>query len=200
MSVDGPGDNDRAADDAALALVDYFATSGLTVAFAESLTAGLAAATVARVPGASQVLRGGVVVYATDTKHSVLGVNEDVLKTVGPVSKECAIEMARNVRELYGSDWGVSLTGVAGPDEQDGHPVGEVWVGLADPDGWTIALRAYPPRNHRWALLPGQSTPVPIVAGDRNTIRLAAVEFALVTLEQTVRQLDEPDLVEEQWV
>ncbi|MDY6050578.1 MAG: CinA family protein [Corynebacterium sp.] len=186
-------DTELAAHRAAEALVAYLSDHGLTVACAESLTAGLAAATLAHVPGASAVLRGGVVTYATDTKHDVLAVSDETLATVGPISRQCAEEMANNVRELFGADWGLSFTGVAGPDSQDGHPVGEVWIGLADPDGWSVALRAYPPRHHRWVLLPGEPTPTPLVDGDRNTIRLASVEYAFTVFESTLRQLHDDE-------
>lgn len=116
-------------------LVGALRSRGLTVAFCESLTAGLAAATLADTPGASTVLRGGLVPYATELKTVLAGVPEQVLDTCGPVSAETAAAMALGVREVCRADWGVSLTGVAGPDPQDGHPVGEVWVGYADAGG-----------------------------------------------------------------
>ncbi|WP_448851935.1 CinA family protein [Corynebacterium sp. 335C] len=116
-----------------------FAARGLTLACAESLTAGLLAATVADVPGASAVLRGGFVAYATDLKESLAGVRRAVLDAHGPVAEETARELAAGARDRCGADWGVGLTGVAGPDPQDGHPVGEVWCGLAGPDGSSCA-------------------------------------------------------------
>ena len=98
--------------------------AGQTVATCESLTAGLLAATLADVPGASAALRGGLVTYATDLKHTLARVPQEVLAAHGPVARETAIAMACGVRDVCGADWGVSLTGVAGPDTQDGHPVG----------------------------------------------------------------------------
>jgi nicotinamide-nucleotide amidase len=89
------------------------------------------------VAGASDVLRGGVVSYASDVKYEVLGV------TPGPVvSEAAAIEMARGVCAAVGSDVGLALTGVAGPTEQDGMPVGTLCVGLALADGTTRATTA----------------------------------------------------------
>ena len=177
----------------AVELVQVLRDCGQTVAFAESLTAGLAAASVADVPGASAVLRGGVVSYATDVKRDLLGVDVAVLDSVGPVSKQCAEQMAASVRALLGADWGVSLTGVAGPDTQDRHAVGEVWIGLADPHGYAVALRAYPKRHHRWILVPGEETPVAVVDGDRNTSRAASVEAALDELLTLVNLMNEDE-------
>ena len=173
-------------------LVQTLTTAGQTVAFAESLTAGLASATVAGIPGASAVLRGGVVSYATDVKRDLLGFDASVLETVGPVSRECAEQMAATVRVLLDADWGVSLTGVAGPSKQDGHEVGEVWIGLCDPQGYTVALRAYPQHSHRWILVPGEATPVAVVDGNRNEIRRASVEAALEELLKLVKLMNTP--------
>lgn len=117
---------------AAQHLVTEFTRSERTIATAESLTAGLCAATIAEVPGASAVLRGGVIVYATDTKHDLAGVSEQTLKEHGPVSAETAAELAEGVAGRCSADVGVALTGVAGPDPQDGHPVGEVFIGIFD--------------------------------------------------------------------
>jgi nicotinamide-nucleotide amidase len=99
---------------------------GLTLAVAESVTGGLVAARLTDVPGASEVVRGGVVAYASEVKFRELGVPE------GPViSAECASAMAAGVRDRLGADVGVATTGVAGPTEQEGHPVGLVYVAIA---------------------------------------------------------------------
>ncbi|MET7769935.1 CinA family protein [Nocardia sp. NPDC005366] len=135
-------------------LVRALTIAGQTVATAESLTAGLVAATIAGVPGASAVLRGGLVVYATDLKHSLAGVSDEQLGSEGPVSAGTAEQLAVGARTRCESDWGIGLTGVAGPDSQDGHPVGTVFLGLSGPrhaevmrlrlsgDRWTIRLDA----------------------------------------------------------
>lgn len=116
-------------------LVARLTGSGRTVAVAESLTAGLVSATIASVPGASAVLRGGAVTYATDTKESVLGVDHHVLDAGGPVQSDVAEQMAAGVRTLFGADMGVATTGVAGPDPQGDAPVGLVFVAVASDAG-----------------------------------------------------------------
>jgi nicotinamide-nucleotide amidase len=105
--------------------------SKLTVACAESLTAGGLASRLADVAGASGYLAGAVVAYAPEAKRRVLGVSEETLSKDGMVSETCALEMARGVRELFEADVGVSTTGVAGPEELEGHPPGELWVAVA---------------------------------------------------------------------
>ena len=119
--------------DVAAELVAVLKERGWTLATAESLTAGLLSATVADVPGASAVLRGGVVVYATDLKHELAGVPPEVLERHGAVSGETARALASGAASRCGADVGLGLTGVAGPDEQEGQPVGTVHVGLCVP-------------------------------------------------------------------
>lgn len=104
---------------------------GATVAVAESLTAGLLGAELTKAAGASDVFAGGVLAYATEVKHDLLGVPEDV----PVVSDECAVAMASGVRALLGATYGLALTGVAGPASQEGKPPGTVHVGLAGPSG-----------------------------------------------------------------
>lgn len=100
--------------------------SGRTLGVAESLTGGLVGSRLTAVSGASGWFRGSLVVYASETKRTLLGVGS------GPVvSETAAVEMAEGVVSALGAQIGLSLTGVAGPDEQDGQPVGTVWVGLA---------------------------------------------------------------------
>ncbi|MCL1630825.1 competence/damage-inducible protein A [Sporolactobacillus sp. CPB3-1] len=102
-----------------------------TVAFAESLTAGMAAEWMARFSGASSVLSGGIVCYTNSVKHNVLRVPESVLETEGAISAVCAKHMAENVRGLCSADYGISFTGVAGPDKSEGKEVGTVYIGFA---------------------------------------------------------------------
>ncbi|QBJ98180.1 nicotinamide-nucleotide amidohydrolase family protein [Rhodococcus sp. ABRD24] len=120
-------------------LVAVLARRGQTMATAESLTAGLLAATVAGVPGASAVLRGGLIVYATDLKCSLAGVDANVLAHDGPVARRTAAELAEGAARRCGADWGIGVTGVAGPDPQDGHAPGTVFVGVSGPDGTEVA-------------------------------------------------------------
>jgi nicotinamide-nucleotide amidase len=108
---------------------------GETLAVAESLTGGLVAAELTSVPGASRSFRGSVTAYATSLKRDVLAVDGVLLAARGAVDPEVARQMATGVRRILGADWGVATTGVAGPDEQDGKPVGTVYVAVAGPDG-----------------------------------------------------------------
>ena len=132
---------------------------GETVAAAESLTAGLLCATLATVPGASATLRGGVVVYATELKTALAGVPADLLATYGPVSSQTAAALADGVRERCGADWGIGLTGVAGPDPVDGHGPGRVYLGIAGPAGTDVVRLDLP--------------------GERAAVRAAAVAAAM---------------------
>ncbi len=115
-------------------LVAALAGRGQTLAVAESLTGGALTAAVVDVPGVSAVLRGGVVAYATELKHLLLGVDPDLLAAQGAVHPEVARQMAGGVRARLGATWGLATTGVAGPGSQDGHPPGTVFVAVAGPD------------------------------------------------------------------
>lgn len=119
----------------ARAVLDGAAGRGWTLAAAESLTGGLVVATLVDVPGASAVVRGGVVAYATDLKAATLGVDPDLLARRGPVDPEVAGQMAAGVRRALRADIGLATTGVAGPDPQDGHPPGEAYVAVSTPAG-----------------------------------------------------------------
>ncbi|MCA5893197.1 CinA family protein [Isoptericola sp. NEAU-Y5] len=107
--------------------------AGWSLAAAESLTGGLVVAALVEVPGASAVLRGGVVAYATDLKRTLLGVDAGLLASRGAVDPEVAVQMARGACAATGADVGLATTGVAGPDGQDGHPPGEVYVAVCTP-------------------------------------------------------------------
>jgi nicotinamide-nucleotide amidase len=115
-------------------LVARLAAAGETVAVAESLTGGLVTAAVTDVAGASVVLRGGVVAYATDLKSRILGVDEVLLAQAGAVDAGVAEQMAAGVRSLMGATYGLATTGVAGPDQADGKAVGTVFVAVVGPD------------------------------------------------------------------
>jgi nicotinamide-nucleotide amidase len=139
---------------------------GQTLATAESLTSGLIAATLAGVPGASAVLRGGLAAYATDVKTSVLGVDPALVDRYGVISRQCAEAMADRAVTLFGSDWAVASTGVAGPDSQEGHAVGTVFVAVAGPGVARSAALG--------------------LSGERNSIRAATVDAALALLESAL--------------
>ncbi|MFC5170676.1 CinA family protein [Streptomyces mutomycini] len=108
---------------------------GETLGVAESLTGGLVAAELTSVPGASLCFRGSVTAYATALKRDVLGVDGVLLAERGAVDPEVARAMAAGVSRVLGADWGVSTTGVAGPEPQDGKPVGTVFVAVSGPGG-----------------------------------------------------------------
>ena len=141
-------------------VVRQFTEKGMTLGTAESLTAGLIAATVADVSGASSVLMGGVVSYDPRVKHEVLGVSQEVIDTVGVVSEACALQMADGARKLLKVDVALSATGVAGPTGGTAeNPVGTVWLGVSTAEG-TIARRFQ-------------------FDGDRQSVRRQTVETAL---------------------
>lgn len=143
-------------------VVAALARAGQTVATAESLTGGLLVASLVDVPGASVVVRGGIVAYHGDLKAALVGVDPAVLARGGAVQWEVAAQLAEGARERCGATWGVGTTGVAGPDCADGQPVGTVFVGVAGPDG-TVATRL-------------------LLLGDRAGIRRDTVRAALSLL------------------
>jgi nicotinamide-nucleotide amidase len=123
---------------AAAAAVHRLVDRGETMATAESLTGGLVAATIVEIPGVSAVYRGGLVVYATELKHLLAGVPEELLADRGAVDPDVALALAEGARQRCAADWGLATTGVAGPEPQDGKPVGLVYVAVAGPDGATV--------------------------------------------------------------
>lgn len=116
-------------------VVRLLTVRGETLAVAESLTGGLVAAEITAAPGASKAFRGSVTAYATEVKHRMLGVDATLLERRGAVDPQVAAEMAAGVRKALDADWGIATTGVAGPEEQDGQPVGTVYVAVDGPSG-----------------------------------------------------------------
>ena len=116
------------------AVVALLRERGLTAATGESLTAGLVAATLAEVPGASTVLQGGVVAYQVEVKQDLLAVPGAALAR-GAVSESVAVAMAVGARDALRADVGIATTGVAGPEPHDGQPVGSVWIAVATAAG-----------------------------------------------------------------
>ncbi|WP_377269114.1 CinA family protein [Peterkaempfera sp. SMS 1(5)a] len=155
---------DTEGSDPARQLLAALGAAGATVAVAESLTGGLLAAELVAVPGASSTFRGSVTAYATDLKASVLGVDAGLLAAEGAVHPQVALEMAEGVRRLMGAVYGVATTGVAGPEPQDGRPVGTVHIAVAGPQGSTVSS--------------------PLLSGGRATIRRKTVAAALELLRQ----------------
>lgn len=137
---------------------------GWTLAVAESLTGGALAAAIVDVPGASAVFRGGIVAYATPVKHSLVGVDADLLSTHGAVSAKTAAALAEGARKALAvdgapADVALATTGVAGPDAQEGHAAGTVFVAVASSAGTVVEDLA--------------------LTGSRSEIRAATVRAAL---------------------
>ncbi len=109
-----------------------------SLAVAESLTGGLLAASIVDVPGASAVFRGGLVVYATDLKRDLAGVPGALLAERGPVDPDVALALADGARRVCRADWGLATTGVAGPEPQNGVPVGTIYIACRGPDGGEV--------------------------------------------------------------
>lgn len=150
-------------------LLDRLRERAETVATAESITAGLVCAVLTSVPGSSAVVRGGLVVYATDLKSGLAGVDPGLLDRHGAVHPEVALRLAEGARDRCGATWGVGLTGVAGPGPQDGVPAGVVYLALAGPDGMSV------PRDLR-------------LTGDRHEVRQGAVRAAVnLLVERALR-------------
>lgn len=114
---------------------------GLTLGIAESITGGGVGRRLVTVPGASAWFRGGLVTYATEVKALLAGLPPGLLEGPGPVSPEAAEGLASAAAERTGADVGLGVVGVAGPDAVGDHPVGEVWVAVAGPDGPVRSLR-----------------------------------------------------------
>jgi nicotinamide-nucleotide amidase len=148
--------------------VQLLTESGRTVAVAESLTGGLVSGALTSVAGASVVLRGGVVAYATDIKEALLGVPAGLLARRGPVDPDVAAAMAAGVRGVLGATYGVATTGVAGPGPADGKAAGTVFIAVAGPTGGSgrgVQLR-----------------------GDRQRVREETVRLALSLLVNGLRE------------
>jgi nicotinamide-nucleotide amidase len=145
-------------------LVEGLLAQGATLATAESLTGGLVGAALTDVPGISEVYRGGLVVYATDLKASLAGVPDELLDRVGPVHPDTAAALASGVRERLRATYGLATTGVAGPDPQDGHPAGEVYVAAAGPGA--VRVRALRLAGDRAAVRAGSVAAVLALAAD----------------------------------
>lgn len=156
----------HSAKEAAQILHNALVGTGLTIATAESLTGGDVGGTICTVAGASEYYRGGVISYASAVKASVLGVNEELLAKNGSVDPEVARQMAQGTARICGADYGVSTTGVAGPEPHDGKPVGTVFLGVHTPEATYAVQRHY--------------------EGDRVQIRASATADAILLLTQAV--------------
>ncbi|PZQ88422.1 MAG: hypothetical protein DI534_12990 [Leifsonia xyli] len=151
-------------------IVAELARRGERVALAESLTGGLLTSALVDIPGASAVVSGGVVAYATPLKTALLGVDPELLAERGAIDPDVAAQMAGGVRHRFALDgvpasFGLATTGAAGPEPQDGQSPGTVWVALADEEG-TIRTEHV------------------LIVGDRAVVRSEAVRAALGLLAE----------------
>ena len=141
----------------------------ITLGTAESCTGGLIGATLTGISGASAVFWGGIISYDNSVKESLLGVRPETLSTVGAVSEDCALQMAKGACRALGTSLAVSVTGIAGPTgATPTKPVGTVFIAVADQNG-----RAFCTENH--------------FAGDRDAVRLQTVEKAIELLTEAIQ-------------
>ncbi|MDJ0313726.1 CinA family protein [Arthrobacter sp. H35-D1] len=155
-------------------LIASAVSAGLTVATAESLTGGMVAATLVQVPGASGMLQGGVVAYQNEVKERLLGVSAALLESNGAVDPQVACAMALGACAATGARVGISTTGVAGPEPHQGKNVGTVYIAVAL-DGEAQSYEYH-------------------FGGDREMIRVQAVQEAISLLEQVIRCAGEQKL------
>ena len=150
----------------AQALIRGLQAQGLTVATCESLTGGMICAALVDVPGASRVVRGGLITYQTDTKSLLAGVDAGLIETHGVVSAEVARAMAAGARDTLHADIAVSATGMASPGEIGDPPAGTVFVGLASAAG-VQAVELH-------------------LTGDRQAVRQQTVDAAIKLIGQEI--------------
>lgn len=141
----------------------------LTITAAESLTGGMFQKEITSVPGASAVFKGGVVCYANEVKQQVLRVKAETLDSYGAVSEQCARELAENALAIFASDIGISFTGVAGPEELEGKPVGTVYIGIAMKGKPTVVEKL-------------------VLAGTREANRVRAVKYGCYYLIKILKE------------
>ena len=149
-------------------VIDAARAAGLTISTAESLTGGALCHALVAVPGASDVVSGGVIAYTSGLKQSLLGVTAATVRRHGTVSAAVAEAMAQGVRGVTGSSVGIATTGVAGPGELEGKPAGRVHIGLAIGDDVTS-------QDHDFA-------------GDRAAVVGLACEAALTMLARAIAE------------
>lgn len=173
--VDGLGETGELAAD----IVRVATARGVTIAVAESLTGGDLVSALVGVPGASAVVRGAVVAYATDVKAALLGVDATLLAVEGAVHPDVARQMAAGARRRLGTSErpaaiGIATTGVAGPDPQDGRPIGLVYIGVSSGE---LPLSGAGSESSAFEFA---------FPGDRARVRAAAVQAALGALKDAL--------------
>jgi nicotinamide-nucleotide amidase len=148
-------------------IVETLTSRGESLSIAESLTGGALSLAIVDIPGASHVLRGTVIAYATEIKIRELAVPSDLIDSDGVVSESVALAMAEGVRSRMGTTWAISATGVAGPGAHDGTPAGTVWIAIIGPEVRESVKLA--------------------LEGDRVAVRRGAVESALGVFARILR-------------
>ena len=150
-------------------VIDAARAGSVTLSTAESLTGGMIGSALTGIAGSSDVFLGGIVSYASEVKHDVLGVSLDVLRSEGAVCEQVAREMAEGARRVTGADIGVSVTGIAGPGGgEPGKPVGTVWIGSSSSCGASA-------HDH-------------LFEGDRESVRMQTVYAALGAFEEELEK------------
>ncbi len=137
-----------------------------TLSTAESLTAGDLSSAIVSIAGASDVFVGGVTAYRDEIKISHLDVDPALITAHTSISEQVAIAMAKGAKKSFGTTWAISTTGVAGPNPQDGHPVGTVWVAIEGPISQSIELA---------------------LSGERDSVRNAATASAIASFARILR-------------
>jgi nicotinamide-nucleotide amidase len=161
-------------DERVLGVLGTLGRQGRTLAVAESCTGGGLGAALTTVPGSSHVFMGGVIAYSNSVKIELLGVSPAVLETQGAVSRDTAAAMAIGVRHATGSDWGIAVTGIAGPGGGNpDRPVGTVWIGASGPGQLAAMCERY------------------LFPGGRAEIRASAIHAALDLLSRAVGEPDD---------
>lgn len=146
---------------------------GLTLSAAESLTGGMFQQGLTSIAGASSLFKGGIVCYSNEAKIQLVNVDRETIVKYGAVSSECAKELAENAARLLNSDVGISFTGVAGPDELEGHPAGTVYIG--------ISIKGQPVNAEKFTL-----------GGPRQAIRNRAVNYGCFLLLNRLKGTRKP--------
>jgi nicotinamide-nucleotide amidase len=167
-------DPDPRNDECVVEILTTLGRQGRTLAVAESCTGGGLGVALTTVPGSSRVFVGGVIAYSNSVKTGLLGVSPDVVETQGAVSADSAAAMAIGVKKATGADWGIAITGIAGPDGGDpDKPVGTVWIGASGPgqDAARCERHVFP--------------------GGRTEIRSSSVHAALDLLSRAVGESDD---------
>ena len=168
-----------ATDIDSLAVTVIFAMQGRSVATAESLTGGQLGSTITSIPGASKIYRGGVIAYASDLKTDLLGVSDALLSEGGAVQAKVALDMATGAAQRLEAEFGLAVTGVAGPDSQDGHLPGTVFVACVQRDEQGSVIDSVVEQLH---LFPESTDPQEARAQIREETVAAALELLLTFL------------------